>query len=106
MASTLHGEGREGARPIERKRALMPTHGRPSHLHVDPAGDLAIVERKQTDSGVISASRVREMLGRGDFATLAGYVPPTTLTYLQSDAAEPIRQRLQQDYRNTPLSGS
>ena len=68
--------------------------------------DLQIVERKQTDSGVISASRVREMLGRGDFATLAGYVPPTTLTYLQSDAAEPIRQRLQQDYRNTPSSGS
>ena len=68
--------------------------------------ELRVVERKQTDSGVISASRVREMLGRSDFAGVADYVPVTTLAYLESDAAAPIRQRLQQDYKNQSLSTS
>ena len=68
--------------------------------------DLRIVERKQTDSGVISASRVREMVGRGDFAGVADYVPATTLAYLESEAAAPIRERLQQDDRNKRVSAS
>lgn len=67
--------------------------------------DLQIIERKQTDTGVISASKVRELIGKGDFAGLADYVPPTTRAYLESDEAVPIRERLQQDFRNKALSG-
>ena len=63
---------------------LLPVHGI----------DLRIVERKQAAAGVISASRVRELAGRGDFAALADFVPATTLAYLESDAAEPVRARL------------
>jgi [citrate (pro-3S)-lyase] ligase len=65
--------------------------------------DLRIVERAQTVSGVISASRVRELVGQGDFAALADYVPATTLAYLESDAAQAIRERLQDDFRNPSL---
>jgi [citrate (pro-3S)-lyase] ligase len=44
--------------------------------------DVRVVERKRVADGVISASRVRELAGRGDFAALADYVPATTLDYL------------------------
>lgn len=76
-------------------RQLLPAHGI----------ELKIVERKQTATGVISASRVRELVGRGDFAALAAYVPATTLAFLESDAAEAIRERLRDDFRNTPSHG-
>ena len=69
---------------------ILPAHGI----------ELQIVERKQTDTGVISASKVRELIGKGDFAALADYVPPTTRTYLESDEALPIRERLRKDVRN------
>ncbi|GHU33656.1 [Citrate [pro-3S]-lyase] ligase [Betaproteobacteria bacterium] len=59
--------------------------------------DLQIIERAQTVTGVISASRVRELIGQGDFAALADYVPATTLTYLESVAAKAVRERLQED---------
>ncbi|MDR1934810.1 MAG: [citrate (pro-3S)-lyase] ligase [Candidatus Accumulibacter sp.] len=65
-------------------RALLPLHGI----------ELKIIERKQTADGAISASRVRELIAQGDFAALADYVPPTTLAYLESDAAKPVRERL------------
>ena len=74
---------------------ILPTYG----------VDLQIIERKQAAAGVISASRVRELVGRGEFAALADYVPATTLAYLESDAAKPIRERLQDDFRNASLSG-
>jgi [citrate (pro-3S)-lyase] ligase len=61
--------------------------------------DLRIIMRAQTVTGVISASRVRELIGQGDFAALADYVPATTLTYLESDAAKAVRERLQEDGR-------
>ncbi|MDR3298916.1 MAG: [citrate (pro-3S)-lyase] ligase [Candidatus Accumulibacter sp.] len=61
-----------------------------------------IVERKQTATGAISASRVRELVGRGDFAALSADIPETTLAFLENDAAESIRKRLQDDFRNTP----
>lgn len=67
--------------------------------------ELDIVERKQAVTGVISASRVRELLGKGDFAGLADYVPPTTRAFLESDEAVAIRERLQSDFRNKALSG-
>ena len=57
--------------------------------------DVVEIERKQIFSGVISASRVREIIGNGDLSGLEPFVPPTTLAYLTSDEAEPIRKQLQ-----------
>ena len=62
---------------------LLPTYG----------VDLQIIERKQAAAGVISASRVRELIGRDDFSGLSEYVPPTTLAYLRSDEAAAIREK-------------
>lgn len=67
--------------------------------------DLMIVERKQVETGVISASTVRALVGKNDMATLESYVPPTTYAYLTGDAAAAIRQRLQADYQNKALTG-
>jgi [citrate (pro-3S)-lyase] ligase len=55
---------------------------------------LTVIERKRTAAGVISASRVRELCRRNDFAALADYVPETTLAYLTSEAAKPVLERL------------
>jgi len=57
--------------------------------------EFVVVERKLASTGVISASRVREILAHNDLAQLAEYVPPSTIAYLTSDEAEPIRQQLQ-----------
>jgi len=51
---------------------------------------LKIVKRKETDKNVISASQVRELLKIDDFKNIKKIVPPTTLEYLESKAAEPI----------------
>ena len=69
---------------------ILPAHG----IEVE------IIERKQAQKGVISASKVRELVGRNDFQSLPDYVPTTTLDYLQSDEAAAIRERLQGDYQN------
>ena len=69
---------------------ILPAHG----IEVE------IIERKQAQKGVISASKVRELVGRNDFQSLPEYVPTTTLDYLQSDEAAAIRERLQGDYQN------
>ena len=53
-----------------------------------------VIERKRTADGVISASRVRELYRRGDFAALADCVPETTFAYLVSEAARPVLERL------------
>ncbi|MDR0378876.1 MAG: [citrate (pro-3S)-lyase] ligase [Candidatus Accumulibacter sp.] len=63
---------------------ILPTYGI----------EVRIVERKRTANEVISASRVRELIGQGDFSALADHVPATTLAYLTSDAAKPVRERL------------
>lgn len=60
--------------------------------------ELEVVERKRTAGDVISASRVRELIGRGELTALAAYVPATTLVYLLSDEAEPVRARLHREY--------
>ena len=54
---------------------------------------------------MISASKVRELVGKGDFAGLADYVPPTTRAFLESDEAQVIRERLQSDFSNKTLTG-
>ena len=61
--------------------------------------ELVIIERKLASSGVISASRVRELLGRNELESLAEFVPPTTFTYLVSEEAASIRERLQRDIK-------
>ena len=58
--------------------------------------ELIEIERKQTVSGFISASRVRELLARNDLDALKELVPATTLAFLLSDEAEPIRIKLRQ----------
>ena len=58
--------------------------------------ELVVIERKQSAGGVISASRVRELIARQEFSQLEEYVPATTLAYLKSAAADPIRKQLQQ----------
>ena len=57
------------------------------------------IERKQTSSEVISASRVRELIANNEFSRLEEYVPDSTLAYLKSDEADPIRKQLQHDIR-------
>lgn len=83
----------------EAMQRILPAHGI----------ELQVIERKQALTGplagAISASRVRELVGKGDFAALADYVPPTTRAYLESDEAAPIRERLQNDFRNKSLTG-
>ena len=66
-------------------------------LRILPALGVEVVEveRKQLADGVISASRVRELIGMNDLSRLEEFVPPTTLAYLASDAAAPIRKKLQ-----------
>lgn len=53
------------------------------------------IDRKQVSSGVISASRVREIVASGSLSGLEDFVPQTTLAYLKSNEADPIRKQLQ-----------
>jgi [citrate (pro-3S)-lyase] ligase len=61
--------------------------------------ELVEIERKQATTGVISASKVRELLLSDDVGQLKDYVPQTTLDFLTSDEAEPIRNTLRYDNR-------
>ena len=62
-----------------------------------PGFGLEVVEiaRKEVSSGVISASRVRELVGLKELSRLQEFVPESTRAYLLSDEAEPIRKELQ-----------
>ena len=62
--------------------------------------ELVEIVRQQADHEVISASRVRELLGRRDRSSLGKQVPASTLAYLEGEASAPIRARLEQDYRS------
>jgi len=57
--------------------------------------DMIEIERKQTDGGPISASRVRALMAENDRDALPLLVPATTLAFLLSDEAEPIRKQIQ-----------
>jgi [citrate (pro-3S)-lyase] ligase len=63
-----------------------------------PAYGIELVEMRRAMDGetFISATRVRDALTRGDSATVARLVPPTTLEYLQSRAGRQIVERLGQ----------
>jgi len=56
--------------------------------------EFCVIERKMAAAYVISASRVRELLAKDDLSQLADYVPPTTLTYLNSIEATTVRDHL------------
>jgi len=56
--------------------------------------DAVEIERKEASAGVISASRVRELLKENDFSPLEKFVPETTMAYLRSAAAAPILEKL------------
>ena len=79
----------------ETMRRLLPEYGI----------ELTVIERAKNAAGVISASKVRELVGRGDLAALAEYVPATTLAWLESNEAAPIRERLREDFRNRADGG-
>ena len=68
----------------EAMKRLLPVYGI----------DAVEVARKETSDGVISASRVRELLKGNNLSPLDKYVPPTTLAYLSSTAAAPILEEL------------
>lgn len=59
--------------------------------------ELAVVERKRVQDGVISASRVRELLADNDLPRLADYVPPTTLEFLASEQGAVIGEKIRQE---------
>ncbi len=58
-----------------------------------------VVERKLAGDAVISASRVRELIANGELGELAPYLPESTLAFVTSAAAAPIRARLAQDLK-------
>jgi [citrate (pro-3S)-lyase] ligase len=68
----------------EAMKRLLPLYG------------IGVVEvaRKEAADGVISASRVRELLKYNDFVPLEGLVPATTMAYLRSVEAVPILEKL------------
>jgi [citrate (pro-3S)-lyase] ligase len=68
----------------ETMKRLLPVYGI----------ELVEIERRQATRGVISASVVRAMLADNDLEHLKEYVPETTLSFLLSDEAGPILQRL------------
>lgn len=64
--------------------------------------DLIEIERMLAGGEVISASRVRQLLAEGDRESLKPFVPETTLAYLCSDEAEPIRTQLSKTQGGSP----
>jgi [citrate (pro-3S)-lyase] ligase len=52
------------------------------------------IPRLAQGDAAISASRVRECLGRGDLDRVASWVPPATMAFLRSPAADAIIRRL------------
>ena len=57
--------------------------------------ELTEIERQQTAKGVISASRVRQLLATGDLAQLHDFVPDSTLAFLLSKGGESIRKQIE-----------
>ena len=53
-----------------------------------------VIDRKQFNGRVISASTVRQCIQNDDYETLGQMVPPSTLAYLCSPEAEPVIRRI------------
>lgn len=58
--------------------------------------DCVVVPRREANGRAISASTVRSALKDGDEQLLRTLVPPTTLAWLQSPAAEPVIRAIRQ----------
>lgn len=58
--------------------------------------ELIEFERKQSAAGMISASRVRELLARDQLSQLKEYIPASTLAFLLSDEGNQLRDQLRQ----------
>jgi [citrate (pro-3S)-lyase] ligase len=71
----------------EAMKRLLPVYGI----------DAVEVKRRETTDGVISASRVRELLKCDDLAPLEMLVPATTLAYLRSTAVAPVLEKLREN---------
>ena len=56
-----------------------------------------IVPRKAFNSGIISASTVRQAIKDGDWDLLSQLVPQTTLDFFQSREAEPIIKKIRKE---------
>jgi [citrate (pro-3S)-lyase] ligase len=54
----------------------------------------AQIPRLAHGGAAISASRVREHLSRGDFDSVASWVPPATMAYLRSPEGDAVIRRL------------
>lgn len=52
------------------------------------------IERREVSGRVVSAYRVREALRQEAYETVRRLVPPSTLNYLLSDEAEPLRRQM------------
>ena len=57
---------------------------------LEPEIELVIVPRIESQMQVISASRVRELIAKGDIASLKDLVPKTTYEYLISQSSMEI----------------
>lgn len=64
--------------------------------------DVREIERLQENGEVVSASKVRKALEKGDFQRAAALVPPTTIPYLLAHLAT---DALQQELDTTPKPG-
>ena len=53
-----------------------------------------VIPRKEREGKAVSASTVRELLKIGDFHSLSGLVPPSTLEYFRSEEAAPVRETI------------
>ena len=53
-----------------------------------------VIPRREREGRAISASDVRKLLQAGDFHSLAGLVPPTTLAYFQRAEAAPVLEAI------------
>lgn len=69
--------------------------------HILPVYDIDFVvsNANKARAEAISASRVRELIANQEFSKLEEYVFATTLEYLMSAEADPIRKQLQHDIR-------
>lgn len=52
--------------------------------------EFTMMDRVAVDAGIISASKVREMIRRDEWEALRSFVPETTYRYLVSEAAKPV----------------
>ena len=77
-----------GEEPFSRVTAI---YNEVMQAKLPPAGvELIIVPRRECEAGIISASRVRQLIHDGDMEQLRQYLPESSLDYFLSSGAEPV----------------